>query len=68
VIVWVDPPRDAPATAIFEAQAVALAHPGEHTLKLRAAGRTVTFREGVAASRELVAALEDFDFAVGIEA
>jgi hypothetical protein len=68
VIVWLDPPPDAPAAAIFEAQAVAIAHPGEHTLKLRAAGHAVTFREGVAVSREMVAALEDFDFMVGIEA
>jgi hypothetical protein len=68
VIVWLDPPRGAHYTLLADARRVAIAHPGEHDLRVRAGGHAVTIGERVDVCRELVAALEDLDFTVGIEA
>lgn len=68
MIVCIDPPAGAPATLATDARAVALAHPGEHKLKLRAGGHELVYGERVDVTRDLVAALEDLGFTVGVEA
>lgn len=68
MIVWLDPPPGAPATLAADARAVALRHPGEDLLKIRAGGHMLTIGDGVRVCRELVAELEALDFTVEIAA
>jgi hypothetical protein len=68
VIVWLDPPKGAPATLAGAAIAVARAHPGHNPVKIRAGGHVLVLGERVAVCSELVRELEELDFTVGIEA